>query len=67
MEKIITTASIEAKDRLFGIYKNQYGAKTRDDFYTFLTTPSPERELFLEMHTIKEMIDTGEVIIINAK
>lgn len=61
-------SSVEAGDKLFNAYKKSFGAdKNRTDFYSFLTIPSADRDLFLQNEAITETSNAGSVLILNAK
>ena len=63
--QVVTTPSVAASDLLFAAYKTfaQNDAATRDEFYTFLTTPSPERDVFLNENTEAEYAQVDHIVI----
>ena len=63
--QVVTTPSVDASDLLFAAYKTfaQNNAATRDEFYTFLTTPSPERDVFLNENTEAEYAQVDHIVI----
>lgn len=63
--QIVTTPSVAASDLLFAAYKTfaQNDAATRDEFYTFLTTPSQERDVFLSENTQAEYAQVDHIVI----
>lgn len=47
-KKIVTAPSLENTEKLYGLYRQQYGAgRTPDDFYRFMTAPGVDRQTFL--------------------
>lgn len=65
----VVVKSIEATDMLFAAYRALPGnaSKSRNDFYSFLTTPSAERDAFVDANTEDDGNVVGDIYVINQR
>lgn len=67
MENIQTTPEITEIESLYQLWKKNHPGMTRTHFYSWLSAPSMERNLFLQENTRPEYLSVDSVVIIQAK
>lgn len=50
------TTYISNADALFSAWKQDHPSMTMADFYEFLCSPTPERELFLSIQSVEQTV-----------
>lgn len=50
------TTYISNADTLFAAWQQDHPSMTMDDFYEFLCSPTPERELFLSIQSVEQTV-----------
>ena len=62
---IITTPAINSIDELLAVWRSESSNsdKTKSDFFRFLTTPSLERDIFLQTNCKADVKGIGDIII----